>query len=94
MRLTRGSSLVMSPWRNRTSALWQQPWNEYGRAARENAIASEIADGIAFLASHANERPYEGQGAVAVERFTNGMAASALISASWTKSSHSNATGN
>ncbi|MGW6458942.1 DUF397 domain-containing protein [Streptomyces sp. NPDC055078] len=40
-----------------------------------------------------NERTKR-QGAVAVERFFNGMRASALNSVTWTKSSHSNATGN
>ncbi|EFG05205.1 Regulatory protein [Streptomyces clavuligerus] len=40
------------------------------------------------------EPPYDEQGAVVMERFANGMRAGALTSVTWTKSSHSNATGN
>ncbi|GLF96921.1 DUF397 domain-containing protein [Streptomyces yaizuensis] len=41
-----------------------------------------------------SEPPYEKLGAVVMERFVNGMGADALTSVTWTKSSHSNATGN
>lgn len=40
------------------------------------------------------ERMYESERAVAVESFFNGMRATGLSSVAWTKSSHSNATGN
>ncbi len=49
--------------------------------------------GLHWLDVEANEHT-KAKGAVAVESFFNGMRASALSSVTWTKSSHSNATGN